>query len=201
MSERNVPRPAGDGDTVTRPGLVQQVREKLAAEEGAGASAPQPQARPVTGSAPAPQARPSTGGPSGSSATATRQTPVVVARNARRARLRLTRLDPWSVMKTSFLLSCALGVVTFVAVLMVWSVLGMAGVWESVNSAVASIDTASTFDVTDYLGTSRVLGFTALVAVFDVVLLTALATLGAFLYNMAAALLGGIEMTFAEEPR
>ena len=38
-----------------------------------------------------------------------------------------------------------------------------------------------------------------LVAVVDVVLLTAIATLAAFLYNMAAALLGGIEVTLAED--
>ena len=46
---------------------------------------------------------------------------------------------------------------------------------------------------------SRVLGFTMLVSVIDVVLITAIATLGAFLYNMAASLLGGIEVTLAED--
>ena len=51
----------------------------------------------------------------------------------------------------------------------------------------------------NYLGTVRVLGFTMIVAVVDVILLTAIATLGAFLYNMAAALLGGIEVTLAED--
>ena len=126
-------------------------------------------------------------------------------RPPRRARLRLTRVDPWSVMKTSFLLSVAFGVVTFVAIFMVWSVLGAAGVWDSINSAVASIvegDSGnSTFDVTDYVGMSRVLGFTLLVAVLDVVLMTAIATLTAFLYNLAAALLGGIEVTLAEDER
>ena len=123
----------------------------------------------------------------------------------RRARLRLTRVDPWSVMKTSFLLSVAFGVVTFVAIFMVWSVLGAAGVWDSINSAVASIvegDSGnSTFDVTDYVGMSRVLGFTLLVSVLDVVLMTAIATLTAFLYNLAAALLGGIEVTLAEDEK
>ena len=126
-------------------------------------------------------------------------------RQPRRARLRLTRIDPWSVMKTSFLLSVAFGVVTFVAVFMVWSVLGAAGVWDSVNYAVASIvegDSGnSTFDVTDYVGMSRVLGFTLLVSVLDVILLTALATLTAFLYNLSAALLGGIEVTLAEDEK
>ena len=42
-------------------------------------------------------------------------------RQPRRARLRLTRIDPWSVMKTSFLLSVAFGVVTFVAIALVTS--------------------------------------------------------------------------------
>ncbi len=120
----------------------------------------------------------------------------------RRARLRLSRIDPWSVMKASFLLSIAFGVVTFVAVFMIWSVLGAAGVWDSINSTVASViegDQPSDFDVTNYVGMSRVLGFTLLLAVIDVILLTAIATLGAFLYNMAAALLGGVEVTLSED--
>ena len=57
------------------------------------------------------------------------------------------------------------------------------------------------FDIANYLGTRRVLGFTMIVAVVDVVLITAIATLGAFLYNLAAALLGGIEVTLAEDER
>ena len=125
-------------------------------------------------------------------------------RPTRRARLRLNRIDPWSVMKTAFLLSIAFGVVTVVSVLMVWSVLGAAGVWDSINATVQNVlgeDSASSFDIENYLGTSRVLGFTLLVSVIDVVLLTAIATLAAFLYNMAAALLGGIEVTLAEEGR
>jgi hypothetical protein len=125
-------------------------------------------------------------------------------RAPRRARLRLTRIDPWSVMKTAFLLSIALGVVTIVSVMMVWSVLGAAGVWDSINTTVRDIvgDQASTpFTIQDYLGTDRVIGFTMLVAVIDVVLLTAIATLAAFLYNMAAALLGGIDITLVEDER
>lgn len=123
-------------------------------------------------------------------------------RGPRRARLRLTRIDPWSVMKTAFLLSVALGIVMIVAVAIVWGVLGAAGVWDSVNRTVQDIvgnDSSSTFNVKNYVGTSRVLGFTMVVSVIDVVLLTAVATLGAFLYNMAAALVGGIEVTLAED--
>jgi hypothetical protein len=125
-------------------------------------------------------------------------------RGTRRARLRLVHLDPWSVMKTSFLLSIALGIVIVVAVAVVWSVLGAAGVWDSINRTVADVvggDTAQNFDVQNYVGMSRVLGFTMMVAVLDVILITAISTLGAFLYNLAAALLGGVEVTLAEDDR
>lgn len=121
---------------------------------------------------------------------------------SRRARLRMTRIDPWSVMKTAFLLSIAFGIVVVVSVFMVWSVLDAADVWSSINQTVRDVlggDSAKTFDIEDYLGTRRVVGFAMIVAAVDVVLLTAIATLGAFLYNMSASLLGGVEVTLAED--
>lgn len=123
-------------------------------------------------------------------------------RRTRRAQLRLVQIDAWSVMKTSFLLSIALGIVLVVAVAIIWAVLGAAGVWDSINSIVQQAvgsETGTPFDIQDYAGTSRVLGFTMIVAVIDVILITAIATLGAFLYNLSAALLGGIEVTLAED--
>ena len=84
-------------------------------------------------------------------------------------------------MKTSFLLSIALGIVLVVAVAIIWSVLGAAGVWDSINSIVqqaVGTDNGTPFDIEKYLGASRVLGFTMIVAVLDVILITAIATLG-----------------------
>lgn len=124
------------------------------------------------------------------------------ARTVRKARLRLVQVEPWSVMKVSFLLSVALGIVIVVAVGIVWTVLGVAGLWDSVNTIVHDTigdTTTKPFEIQDYVGTSRVLGFAMIVAVADVVLMTVIATLSAFLYNMAATLLGGIEVTFAED--
>ena len=124
-------------------------------------------------------------------------------RRVRKARLRVTHVDPWSVLKTAFLLAVAIGIVTVVAVAVVWSVLDAAGVWGSIDKAVADVvgETGNSFRIEDYLGLSRVLGFTLIVAVVDVVLVTVIATLGAFLYNLAAALLGGVEVVLAEEER
>ena len=123
------------------------------------------------------------------------------AKTSRKARLRLVRFDPWSVMKTAFALSIALAIVTVVAVTIVWAVLDVAGVWAAINSSVATIlsDNADAFDVTDYVGFGRIMGFTILIAAIDVILITAIATVAAFLYNLAASLLGGLEITLAEE--
>lgn len=188
----------------------------VVATGAAAVAATQPIARQAQPSAP-PAAPPAAAPVAAAPTTSRRPKPQRVARPAapaaaamatdsgkspRRARLRLTRVDPWSVMKTAFLLSVAFGIVTVVSVLIVWSVLGSAGVWDSVNEAVKGVvgDSATnSFDIEDYVGMSRVLGFTALVAVIDVVLLTAIATLSAFLYNMAAALLGGLEVTLVED--
>jgi hypothetical protein len=123
-------------------------------------------------------------------------------KQVRQARLRLVQIEPWSVMKAAFLLSVAIAIVTVVAVGIVWGVLGAAGLWDSVNSIVQDSigdSSGSPFEIQKYLGTSRVLGFTMIVAVADIVLITAIATLGAFLYNLAATLVGGVEVTFAED--
>ena len=97
----------------------------------------------------------------------------------------------------------ALGIVVVVAVGVVWSVLGAAGIWDSIDATVADVvgETGQSFRIEDYLGMSRVMGFTMIVAVVDVVLVTVIGTLGAFLYNLAAALLGGVEVVLAEEDR
>lgn len=168
-------------DTAVRPPLSERVQAKLsnAADEHRANAAPESTKKAKKAAAPG-------------------------RRPPRRARLRLTRIDPWSVMKTSFLLAIAFGVVTVVSVFIIWSVLSAAGVWESINDTVRDVvgsEEASGWDVEKYVGMSRVMGFTMLVAVVDVILITAIATLAAFLYNMAAALLGGVEMTLAEDER
>ena len=124
-------------------------------------------------------------------------------RRTRKARLRLSRLDPWSVMKTSFLFSIAAGIMLVVAVYVIWTVLSTSGLFDSVNEIVASVvstpgDTTP-FRIEEYINTQKVMGVSALIACVDVVIFTALATLGSFLYNLAATMLGGLEITLAED--
>jgi hypothetical protein len=128
---------------------------------------------------------------------------VGTARRTRKARLRLSRLDPWSVMKTSFLFSIAAGIMLVVAVYAIWTVVSTSGLFDSMNEIVRSVvstpgDTTP-FRVQEYINTQKVMGVTALIAVVDVLIFTAVATLGSFLYNLAATMLGGLEVTLAED--
>ena len=181
-----------DASSENRRPLSERVSAAVSAAGGAVQQAASPSG-PSTG-----RAGTSIGSSRGTSHSAAPSRP----RGTRRARLRLVHIDPWSVMKTAFLLSIAFGIVLVVSVGLVWSVLGAAGVWDSINSTVTDVlgsESGTPFEIEDYVGASRVLGFTMIVAVVDVVLITAIATLGAFLYNLAAALLGGLEVTLAED--
>lgn len=124
-------------------------------------------------------------------------------RRVRKARLRVSRIDPWSVMKTTFLFSIAFAVIQFVAVWMIWSVISASGAFDAVNKVLGDLLTSpgstNTFKLQDYVNSSRVLGLTAVFGVVDVLLITALSTLGSFLYNLAATVLGGLEVTLAED--
>ncbi|WP_329566016.1 DUF3566 domain-containing protein [Kitasatospora sp. NBC_01266] len=131
--------------------------------------------------------------------------PSGVAGRTRRARLRVIKADPWSVMKVSFLLSLALGIVMIVAAAVLWTTLDSLGVFSSVGNMLKDATGSGTggssggINIMDYVGFGKVITYTALIAVVDVVLLTALCTLSSFIYNAAAGFTGGIELTLAEE--
>ncbi|BCB80575.1 hypothetical protein GCM10022251_02760 [Phytohabitans flavus] len=122
------------------------------------------------------------------------------SRGPRRAKLNVKRIDPWSVMKFSFAVSLVLFIVVIVATSVLYLALDAMGVFESVNSSLTDLvsagggENASTFRIT----AKGVIGTSALIGAVNVVLFTALATLGAFIYNVCADLVGGVELTLAE---
>lgn len=139
---------------------------------------------------------------SAASATPSAATRRVGNRRTRKARLRLARLDPWSVMKTTFLFSIAFGIMMMVVAWVLWMVLSGSGALESLNQFLTTLignQGDAPFRIEDFINAPRVLGFAAVLAAIDVVILTAVATLFAFLYNLAATVIGGLEVTLAED--
>ncbi|MES4907116.1 MULTISPECIES: DUF3566 domain-containing protein [unclassified Streptomyces] len=124
------------------------------------------------------------------------------APRTRKARLRVSRVDPWSVMKVSFLLAIALGICTVVAAAVLWMVMDGMGVFSAVGGTISEATESKKgtgFDLESFLSLPRVLTFTGIIAAINVVLATALATLGAFIYNLSAGFVGGVELTLAED--
>jgi hypothetical protein len=113
----------------------------------------------------------------------------------------LKRIDPWSVFLYSVVASIFIGFATLVAVGLLYAVLSKLGVLSSLNTLIGDVtaDPGSTAQPVKVFSASKAMTFATLIAALDVVLLTALATLGAFLYNVCAALTGGIEVTLSEQ--
>jgi hypothetical protein len=119
----------------------------------------------------------------------------------RRALLSLERIEPMSVMKFSFLISLVGWVVLFVAVAVVYFALSKLGVFAKIEQTVGLVtynkDHPGT-NAASWFRASRVLEYTALVCTINAILFTALATVGAALYNLVTTLTGGIEVTLKE---
>jgi len=144
--------------------------------------------------------RPGTDSP-GTAAPGARPTAPAGAMRQRRVKLTVSRVDPWSAMKMSFLISVALGIAGVVMVAVLWMILSGMGVFSEVNRLVGTIvsDSENPFDIMDFLGFGRVLSLSIVIGVIDVILLTALSTLGAFLYNICSSLVGGIQLTLTDD--
>ena len=139
--------------------------------------------------------RPSSPGAPAPSAVPTR--PV----GPRRARLLVSRLDPWSVMKTAFMLAVALAIVMLVATAVLWYALNAIGVFDAIGKVVNDLagSGSTNFNFASLVGFGRVMGVALIIAALEIVLTSALSTLYAFLYNLSVGLTGGVEVTLSEE--
>lgn len=121
-------------------------------------------------------------------------------RGPRRASLQVKRFDPWSVLKLSLVLGVAMFFVWLVAVGVLYTVLDGMGVWDKLNGTYSSLVSGEggNSPATPLISAGRVFGIAAILGAINIVLLSALATVSAFIYNVSADLAGGLEVTLSE---
>lgn len=115
-----------------------------------------------------------------------------------RASMQIRRIDPWSTLKVSLLLSVALFFVWMITVAFLYLVLGGMGVWAKLNSNVGDLLNNASGSSAELVSSGTIFGGAFLIGLVNIVLMTALATIGAFVYNLITDLLGGIEVTLAD---
>ncbi len=126
---------------------------------------------------------------------------VQVSRRTRgpvRASMQIRRIDPWSTLKVSLMLSVAMFFVWMTAVAFLYLVLGGMGVWSKLNSNVGDLLNNTSGSSGELVSSGTIFGGAVLIGLVNIVLLTAMATIGAFVYNLATDLIGGIEVTLAD---
>ncbi|TLP80083.1 DUF3566 domain-containing protein [Nesterenkonia sphaerica] len=179
------------------------IKEEIAtAPQSAGHSTPKP-AAPRPRPQGKPTARPQPGPRPGSGRQAqplVRPTPKA---KVRKARLLVSKVDPWSVLKMSFLLSVALGIMLVVCAVTLWSMMDLTGVFDRVNDLAGQIlggnAEAGGFQLQELVTVGQVASFATIIAVVNVVLLTVLSMLAAVLYNLSASLVGGVGVTLTDD--
>jgi Transmembrane domain of unknown function (DUF3566) len=159
----------------------------------------------LAGAPPVPGARPGEG-PGRSARTARAPRPRVQAPGrdgapGRSAQVTLSRVEPWSVMRFSFVISLVAFIILFVATALLYAILAGLGVFDSLQNTIASLTSgqgSSGLNAAQWFSASRILGYAAIVGAVNIFLITALSTVGAVLYNAASRLIGGVEVTLDE---
>lgn len=119
----------------------------------------------------------------------------------RRARLFVTRVDPWSLAKVSFMLSLAIAIMMLIAVAASWWLLTYTGVIEALarnlNEIIGSGST--TFDLVAVFSFPHVMGVTAVLSAFEVIMTSVMGALVALLYNITVGITGGAEVVLSDD--
>jgi Transmembrane domain of unknown function (DUF3566) len=98
----------------------------------------------------------------------------------------------------SLLLSVAVFFVWMIAVAFLYLVLGGMGVWSKLNSNVGDLLNNTSGSGGELISSGTIFGGAVLIGLVNIVLMTAMATIAAFVYNLTTDLIGGIEVTLAD---
>lgn len=117
----------------------------------------------------------------------------------RRIELSLAKIDPWSALKIGFILAVAVGIATVVLTAVLWAVLDGMNVFGSLEDFLIRLGADSFLELMEYVRLPRVMSYATILGIMNVILFTAVCTLGALLYNLVASLVGGLRVSLMDE--
>lgn len=117
----------------------------------------------------------------------------------RRIRMTIAKVEPMSAMKIGFLLSVAIGIMIVIAMMLIWFVLDGMHVFSQMSDLFDTLGNEELLRVGEYMEFGRWMAFSVLVGIIHIVLLTALSAIAALIYNLFAALVGGLRLTVTDE--
>ncbi len=123
-----------------------------------------------------------------------------VAGASRQVKLVLSHISPWSVAKLALLVSFGIAIMMVVGTFVVWQLLDSMMVFTKINDFFLQIvGEESKLNILQFVELPRVLSLAALLGALTVVIVTALSVVMTFLYNVTAAMLGGVHVTLTDE--
>lgn len=199
MSTPSTPRPSGSAPKSEAPRPTQVKRP---ASTGTGSRPAAAGAKPAAGQARPAGSRPTGQRPTGAQRPANGQERLVrpaPKAKVRKARLLVSKVEPFSVLKLAFLLSVAFGVITVVAAVGIWALLDLMGTFDAFNQLIQDAMAEGGFDLRQSMSLGQVASYATIIAVVNVVVISVISMLGAVLYNIAASLVGGVGVTLTDD--
>ncbi|MCI1207433.1 MAG: DUF3566 domain-containing protein [Microbacteriaceae bacterium] len=113
--------------------------------------------------------------------------------------LQISHISVWSATRISFLVALGFSLAGVILSFLLWILVSQLGVFNALNdllSTTASGSSSSSVDIAKVFSLPRILGFSVLGGIVNLVFGTLLGTVSSWLYNICVKLVGGIELHF-----
>jgi hypothetical protein len=114
----------------------------------------------------------------------------------KQVRLKLVHIDYVSALKLSFLLGLAQLIIVVVGTFLIYLVFVQTGLFSTANNVAGEVLGKNVFDINSILSMGRAVGTGLAIGVVNMIVITVLGAIAAWLYNMAAKVVGGLSVGF-----